>query len=236
MKSRQHTNSSEQDKATRCMTCAYYEKCSRKCILGPTGPAGPAGDIGPTGCTGDMGPKGETGPTGPSGATGATGATGEMGPPGGRGPKGERGERGPTGAPGSKILAYGYIYNLTPITHAAIEGNGDIPLNGNGPLMGVSHIEGDTIVNIHSSGSYQIHYCVNADVGFGTSLALTVNGTVVPSTRIPMGFTCAWGIAILNLMAGDAITLRNDSSSSMVLASEPNVSAQLNLIQIAELS
>lgn len=222
-------------------------------VTGPTGPQGPQGDTGPigppgfpglglgkgaagpTGPTGSQGPQGDTGPTGPQGDTGPAGPPGPMGSGdgavGSTGPTGPQGDTGPVG-PGA-IGAYGYVYNLADDTSTIVTAGNDVPFSSNGALSEVSHAEGLAEVVIPNDGTYKIDYAVNSIVGFSANIVLAVNGALVPSTNIPIGFNGNSGTAILILKAGDIITIRNNSELNIILATEPEISAQLNIIQIA---
>jgi hypothetical protein len=109
----------------------------------------------------------------------------------------------------------------------------DVILSSNGALDGVSHTEGTAEVVVPNDGIYKIDYGINSIVGFSAYIVLAVNGTPVPSTNIPIGFNGNSGAVILILNAGDVITIRNNSESNIILTTEPEVSAQLNIIQIA---
>ena len=201
---------------------------------GPPGPQGPAGPQGPQGPPGPQGPTGLQGPAGPQGPPGLQGAAGPQGPPGPQGPAGRAGPMGPQGPPGPRgpgIQSYGYVYNLTPSKLMVLNAGADIPFSSNGPLNRVIHTEGATTVTVPDTGAYLINYGLSANVDFGSSVALAVNGTADPSTKLPVTFNSS-GSAILNLDEGDIITLRNDSDSAIILAASPNINAQLTLIQI----
>jgi spore coat protein U-like protein len=123
------------------------------------------------------------------------------------------------------------VYNLTPSKLMVLNAGADIPFSSNGPLNRVIHTEGATTVTVPDTGTYLINYGLSANVDFGSSVALAVNGTADPSTKLPVTFNSS-GSAILNLDEGDIITLRNDSDSAIILAASPNINAQLTLIQI----
>lgn len=198
---------------------------------GQTGLQGLPGPQGPVGPQGPPGPTGLQGPAGPQGPPGLQGAAGPQGPPGPQGPAGRVGPMGPQGPPGPGIQSYGYVYNLTPSKLIIVNAGADIPLSSNGLLNRVIHTEGATTITVPDTGTYLINYSLSANVDFGSSVALAVNGTADLSTKLPVTFNSS-GSAILNLNEGDVITLRNDSDSAIILAASPNISAQLSFIKI----
>lgn len=198
---------------------------------GPQGLAGPQGPPGPQGPTGLQGLAGPQGPAGLQGPAGSQGPAGPQGPAGRAGPMGPQGPAGPPGPQGPGIQSYGYVYNLTPSKLIIMNAGADIPFSNNGPLNRVTHTEGTATITIPQTGTYLINYGLSANVDFASSVALTVNGAVDLSTKLPVTFNSS-GSAILNLNEGDIITLRNDSASAIVLSSSPNISARLNFIQI----
>ena len=177
-------------------------------ITGPTGAAGATGATGATGPTGATGATGGTGPTGPTGATGVTGATGPTGA------TGATGVTGPTGATGA-ISDYAYIYNTGAET-VAVEG--DTTFDTNGPMTaGFSHVPGSATVTVNSTGVYSIDFSIRESTG-AAQFALADNGTVIPSTIFGGGISEVQlsGQAIVSLVAGDVLTLRNHTSSGTI--------------------
>ena len=180
-------------------------------IQGPTGPQGPVGPTGATGLTGATGPTGATGltgPTGPAGATGATGLTGPTGPIGPQGIQGVAGEIGPTGPQGPTGPTG--PTGATGLT-GATGPTGPTGPAGETPTNAVSLFEVPTATNVQpvlaqtatsptgqtdivlnttnnnielGAGSYLVRYGTTAESqGVDiTSISLTVNGVVVPST------------------------------------------------------
>ena len=215
-------------------------------VQGPTGPTGatgatgaqgPTGSTGVTGATGTQGPTGPTGVTGatgaqgPTGSTGVTGATGAQGP---TGPTGANGATGPTGPTGS-IASYGYIYELATIADATVVGGADVPFSNNGPLFSITHTAGITTIIVSNTGTYLISFSANITAGIGSAIAVAVNGTVDASTQVPFLVATGeiGGSAVLTLVAGDVITLRNNSAVPLTLNLAPGVGAQLTLTQLS---
>jgi hypothetical protein len=201
---------------------------------GATGVAGEAGIAGATGATGVTGATGATGETGATGATGETGATGATGETGATGATGATGETGATGATGAGIGEFGYTYELATIADATVVGGADIPFSNNGPLVGTTHTAGTTTVTVATAGTYKIDYEVNITAGIGAQIAIAVNGVVDASTPVSALVATGQlsGTAILDLAAGDVITLRNNSLVALTVTLAPAVGAQLNVLRL----
>lgn len=135
-----------------------------------------------------------------------------------------------------ELEAYGYIYSLSA-TAVTVAPNNDIVFTNNGPLDCITHTPNTAQIFIRKSGVYQVFYSVNTTVGVGGSISLAVNGTVDPATTIPIQIAASntAGKAILNLRAGDILTLRNSSTVAITLAIAPAVGAQLTLERIDEI-
>lgn len=198
---------------------------------GPAGPEGPAGPVGATGATGPAGPAGPEGPAGPTGATGATGPAGPAGPEGPAGPPGATGPAGPAGPAGGGLTAYAGTYQLATLADATVVGGADIPFSNNGPLSGVTHIPGTTTFTVPTAGTYRVAYHVNIISGVGSGLSVAVNGTVDASTymQIQVATGHISGVALLQLAAGDVLTVRNNSATPMMMVLAPSVGAQITI-------
>ena len=161
-----------------------------------------------------IGPTGPTGPTGPAGATGATGPT------------------GPTGA--STTPVYAYVYELATIADATVVGGADIPFSNLGPALSITHTPGTTTITIPSTGAYQINFGVSITAGIGSSIAVAVNGTVNPSTNTAFLVAVGeiFGSCILDLNAGDIITLRNNSAIPLTMNLAPSVGASIAIVLV----
>ena len=186
--------------------------------LGPTGPEGLQGLLGPTG------PIGLLGPTGPQGLQGLLGPTGPQGLQGLLGPT------GPQGLIGSGLTAFGNVYNLATVLNAVVLGGANVPLSDNGPLTNITHVAGAPGLTVAETGSYRVSYHLSVTAGIGAQVALAVNGVVVASTPAPLLVAGPiTGSTILSLVAGDTLTIRNNSLLPLTLALAPAVSAQLTL-------
>ncbi len=176
---------------------------------------------------------GPAGPAGPRGLTGLTGGTGLTGPTGATGPAGGIGLTGPQGP--ARVINYGYIYNL-PAQTVAIEA--PVVFSSNGPLSGFTHLLGTSEITVTTAGVYLVDFSAS-----GTEVnqfALSVNNVAVPQTTYGSGAGTQQnnGQAILNLAAGDVITLLNHSSAaaiglpSVVGGTQANVNASIIVEQL----
>jgi len=134
----------------------------------------------------------------------------------------------------SGIQSFGYIYQLATIADATVVGGADVPLSNNGPLSGITHTPGITVVTVPMTGSFKIDYSVSITSGVGSAISIAVNGTVDASTN--QTFLTATGSlsgsVILTLAAGDVITLRNNSAVPFTMNLAPSLGAQLTIMQI----
>ena len=129
---------------------------------------------------------------------------------------------------------YGNINQLATIADAVVVGGADVPFSNNGPMSGISHTAGTTTVTVPNSGCYKIDYNASITAGVGACLAVAVNGTVDPSTLISVLTSTGEvsGSVILQLAAGDVVTLRNNSAIPLILGSAPSVGAQMSITEV----
>lgn len=182
-------------------------------VTGSTGPtgAGGTGSQGATGNTGATGPTGPTGNTGPTGLTGPAGATGNTGLTGATGATGQTGATGVTGPTGITITEYAYIYN-TAAQVVALES--DVSFDTNGSILGlISHPAGSSIITLSNAGTYRVDFSVTGTAA--NQFTLFVNGIANPGTTYGSGAVNQQntGIAIITVLAGTTLTLRNHTSS-----------------------
>ncbi|MFZ5953472.1 MAG: BclA C-terminal domain-containing protein [Candidatus Dependentiae bacterium] len=186
-------------------------------ITGFTGNQGAAGARGLQGATGNTGPQGITGDPGFTGFTGAQGNKGNTGNTGANGITGLTGFTGPQGATGigeaDQALAYIYSSGATSISGGSgFTGSTAIPFDTNAVLVGILHNPGSTDIVIQRTGTYEITYNVNsAQIN---QLALYQNSTFIAGSRYFSGSVSKQnnGSVIIQLNAGDVITLRNETT------------------------
>jgi len=137
------------------------------------------------------------------------------------------------------LATYGYVYDLLGQNVAQ---EGSVHFTANGPLVGITHttILNNTDVVVGSSGTYAVFFNVTGQQQ--SQFALFVNGTPVPESLYASGSgnTGPAGQVILDLNAGDVLTLRNHTSSSSSIAlnngvggSQTNVDASLLIEKLA---
>ncbi|MGH4052942.1 MAG: BclA C-terminal domain-containing protein [Clostridium sp.] len=169
-----------------------------------------------------IGPTGFTGATGVTGTTGVTGVTGVTG------------STGTTGATGAGLAAFGYVYQLAIIADATVIGGVDVPFSNNGPLSNITHTAGTTTITVTTTGNYQIYYSVNITSGVGSAISIAINGTVDASTTVSVLVSTGEvsGDAIISLVAGDVITLQNNSAIPLTTDLAPSIGAQVTIIRL----
>lgn len=206
-------------------------------IVGPTGPTGGTGATGATGGLGVTGPTGAsgigtigatgptgfsgrsfTGPTGPTGV-GGVGTTGPTGPTG-IGGAGVVGPTGPTGASIPFSATYAYIYNGSALSLA---GNADVQFNGADLLTpDITHVIGSSNVTINTAGTYIIEFTVyylrNGQFSLILNGSTPINGGAYAyssdATTPNFDVQGVYGQVIVQLNAGDVISLRNTSGAA----------------------
>jgi len=199
-------------------------------VQGPQGPAGPVGATGATGAVGPIGPQGPVGPAGPVGATGATGAVGPIGP---QGPVGPVGPAGPTGA----VAAAGAVGPIGPqgpvgpagtndavyavSTAATIAAGEIIPITLSAATADTTMTITDNAVNITEAGTYLVSYYVGGSVATNEFVtALYLNGAEIANENIVQSNSAgaASKTVLLNLSAGDTLSLYNTSATEATLS------------------
>lgn len=135
---------------------------------------------------------------------------------------------------GSGLSAFGYVYELATIADATVVGGADVPFSNNGPLYGISHTAGTTTFTVPATGSYKVDYLVSITSGIGSAIAVAVNGTVDASTNITCNVATGHitGTAMLNLAAGDVLTLRNNSATPLTINLAPGIGAQFTVTKL----
>lgn len=214
-------------------------------VIGATGATGATGvkgatgltGVGCTGATGLTGLTGSTGAMGLTGATGSTGLTGATGPIGATGLTGAAGLVGATGATGATFVNanYAYIYDTTSAT---ITSSSSVLFNSNGQLSGIAHTASSASITIATAGVYFVSYTLQlstlnlvADV-----FQIFVNGVGNVSTisHAALGDSKNVWSGILSFNAGDVVTLRNITGSTIMTTSySSGPSAIIILSQLA---
>ncbi|MCW2853107.1 MAG: hypothetical protein JWM84_2771 [Nocardioides sp.] len=159
---------------------------------------------------------------------GRAGAPGPAGVPGGPGPSGAPGADGQDGQDFSGTSAY--VYSTLPQL-VAIEA--DVIFENSLAAQGVTHVPGTGAITVLTSGRYAVRFVVSANEP--NQFALTRNGMVVPGSTYGSGAGTQQnsGEVLVDLEAGDVLTLRNHTSVVAVtlptLAGgvQPNVNASL---------
>lgn len=191
---------------------------------GATGGAGPpglqgvqgaVGAPGPQGLQGPQGAGGLIGPQGPQGTVGVAGPQGPAGPAGAIGPIGLTGATGPAGAAGTNGLSqYAYIYNTGAQT-VALEA--DVSFDNNGVITpGITHSPGTASVVLVNAGVYKVTFSVSGSQP--SQFALFLNGALVPGSVYGSGAGTQQntGQVLIQIGAGDVLTLKNHTSSAGV--------------------
>lgn len=194
---------------------------------GARGPIGPQGPVGPVGPAGPQGATGATGPIGPIGPTGATGATGPIGPQGPIGPAGPQGETGATGAtgpigPAGPAGPAGLSDAIFASSGAdTVDAGAIIPLALVVATPDTSLSVSDNAVNVTEDGTYLVSYFVGGSVPTNEFItALYLNGAPITGETIVQSNSAgaASKTILLNLSAGDTLSLYNTSATEATLS------------------
>jgi hypothetical protein len=181
---------------------------------GLQGVQGDTGAAGSTGATGSQGATGATGATGPAGSEGTAGIDGAPGPAGSTGAAGATGPTGATGPAGNGLSQYAYLYNVSA---EVVPIEADITFDTNGILTsGITHSPGTAGIALVNAGTYKVTFSVSGVEP--NQMALAVNGVAVPGTVYGSGAGTQQntGQAIVTIVSGDVLTVRNHSSAAAV--------------------
>jgi hypothetical protein len=200
-------------------------------LVGRDGAVYPFGDAT---TRGSMAAKALAGPVVGIAATRPGGGAGIAGPRGPAGLPGAPGNVGPVGPAGQPN--YAYVYNETPES-ILIESN--IPFDSNGELVGFTHTAGAAEITVTNAGTYRVDSVVSATEP--DQVGLFLNGVVVPGSIYGSGAGTQQnsGQVIVDLFAGDQLTLRNDTSaaaftlSSNIGGTRANVNASILIQELA---
>jgi hypothetical protein len=111
-------------------------------------------------------------------------------------------------------IVSGFIYNVSAQT---VPLETDVIFDNNGILInGITHVPGTTQVAVTNPGNYEVTYSVSGVEP--NQFALFLNGTLVTGTVYGSGAGTQQnnGQAMIALVAGDVLTLRNHSSAAAV--------------------
>lgn len=125
------------------------------------------------------------------------------------------------------IQQFGYIYSLRPQT-VPIEA--DVMLDTNGILTsGITHVPGTAQITVADAGIYEVHFSVSGIEP--NQFAIYINGALAEGTIYGSGADTQQntGQAIVSLACGDMLTLRNHSSSTMVILQTSAGGVQVNV-------
>ena len=133
-----------------------------------------------------------------------------------------------TPSAGGGLSSYGFAYDAEPIGQF-VPGGADFNLSNNGLLSGITHTAFTSTITVSTTGTYEVNFTVNTNAGSGAAVAIAVNGTVDPSTVIPVQTNNSevYGTSLLNLTAGDVLTLRNNSGTPIIAAGLPYTGASI---------
>jgi len=112
----------------------------------------------------------------------------------------------------SLISSYGYIYN---VSDATIKPGDAIPFDSQGLMSGVSHMSDSTDIIVNNAGIYLVNFLTQGT--YAMSFVLFVNGIPVPGGSYESAPDLVdkmgkeYGQVLINLRAGDVISLRNYS-------------------------
>lgn len=141
------------------------------------------------------------------------------------------------------LCEYGYFYNLEVSATVAI--GAAFPFDTDGPSTpGFSHTASpvpavSSPITILNAGTYKVDFSVT--VAEARQIALYLNGSVVGSTIYGQatGTAVTTGVAIIEVAAGDVLTLRNHLSAAALTlvtpsgGTENNVTNSLTILKIA---
>jgi hypothetical protein len=131
---------------------------------------------------------------------------------------------------------YAYVYNLAAET-VAVEAA--VTFDSNGPLSGFVHTPGGSAITVTTAGVYRVDFATSG-VEPG-QFALAVNGVALPEATYGSGAGTQQddGQLILNLGAGDVVTLLNHSSAAAITlqtlagGTQANVTASVLIEQLS---
>ena len=148
-----------------------------------------------------------------------------------RGPQGPAGPQGPVGPPGTLVNENATIYNGgaqaiatgTPLTFGTTLTNNGLTVAG-------------TSITVPNAGTYLVNYSTGESTGAaGTDrVGIAINGSIIPGTeRLLSPDSISSGTSVLNLAAGDVITIVPTITTATDLTADGGTSATLTVVRIA---
>lgn len=193
--------------------------------------------MGPEGAIGPEGPAGQIGPQGPEGSRGCPGPEGPQGSQGDRGITGPPGDTGPTG-PAAGLNAFGGMYHNISESISIGVNPIIVPLTKNLPCLYVTYLPSNGI-KIEKSGEYQINFSIIglASNSSEVTLAVTVNGTILPQTVAsqtvkPNEHTSINRATIVTLIEGSIIEMIISAQKNVDLTLVDSVNASLTVLKL----
>ena len=165
---------------------------------------------------GHRGHRGDRGKRGKRGFSGSTGSSGVQGPV------------GPTGPSSTFSPEFAYIYDDTA---QVVASGGDVTFSSNGPMSsGMTHIPTQAGITVNISGTYFVYYY--ASDAPSVLFDIAVNGGALPETGYSGTLNKRMGV-LIQLNAGDVVTLHNSSGGPTTLLNTAGQSAALSIVQIS---
>lgn len=148
-----------------------------------------------------------------------------------RGPQGPAGPQGPVGPPGTLVNENATIYNpatqaittATPITFGTTLTNNGLSVAG-------------TSITVPNTGTYLVNFSTGESTGATATdrVGIAINGSIIPGTeRLLTPDAITNGTSVLNLAAGDVITLVPTITTATDLTADGGTSATLTVVRIA---
>ncbi|HKI85764.1 MAG TPA: hypothetical protein VKA53_03365 [Thermoanaerobaculia bacterium] len=134
-------------------------------------------------------------------------------------------------APTAPTPSYAFVSDSSA---APILPGADLDFGNVGSISGVLYNAVTGQLTMTQAGAYKIDYRVSAAVGAGTTIAIAKNGVIETDTEVPIlqNSSNAAGSAILQLLPGDVVTIRNSGIQIITLAAPPAVGAAVVLTKL----
>lgn len=130
----------------------------------------------------------------------------------------------PSQPPSQNIThSYGYVFD-NEATSQTVSVGADVKFSNNGALQGVTHDPGTSTITVTEAGIYNLTFAVNTYANNPQYWGIAINGTVQHKFA-GSGQTYPIGSTIVNLNAGDTISLRNLGTVPDPAVIRPSVNA-----------